>query len=406
MGEQTQAFGTFGPATRDRGVALMREFTDRMGEHYARNRGFDLGPEERTNVSQLSPFLRRRLVLESEVVAAAMARHGPDAAGKFVQEVVWRTYWKGWLEQRPSVWANYLSELERERAKLDRFRDLRARHDKATEGRTGIDGLDHWAHELVEHGYLHNHARMWFASIWIHTLRLPWVLGADFFHQHLLDGDPASNTLSWRWVAGQQTVGKSYLATASNIDTFTKGRFKLKGASLATDAAPFDVPQTLDPTPLAKRRPVANVRSLLLLTEDDCTPELLDWPEIAVVAIVPTRHAQKGVGASDAVVAFERAALADCARRLGDVAPVRNVKPHELASVAREHEVLQVVGPHIPVGTAADALREPLAKLGVPCRTALREWDARFWPHATKGYFKLKKQIPTIVERLASTRTA
>ena len=62
---------------------------------------------------------------------------------------------------------------------------------------------------------------MWFASIWIFTLNLPWQLGADFFMQHLLDGDPASNTLSWRWVAGIQTKGKNYLARKSNIEKYS-----------------------------------------------------------------------------------------------------------------------------------------------------------------------------------------
>ena len=61
---------------------------------------------------------------------------------------------------------------------------------------TGIEGFDDWARELVDTGYMHNHARMWFASIWIFTLRLPWALGADFFLRHLLDADAASNTLS------------------------------------------------------------------------------------------------------------------------------------------------------------------------------------------------------------------
>ena len=59
---------------------------------------------------------------------------------------------------------------------------------------------------------------MWFASIWIFTLRLPWELGANFFYDHLLDADPASNTLSWRWVTGLQTQGKIYLATENNIE--------------------------------------------------------------------------------------------------------------------------------------------------------------------------------------------
>ncbi len=77
---------------------------------------------------------------------------------------------------------------------------LRRAYERAVEGRTGIDGFDDWARQLVETGWLHNHTRMWFASIWIFTLRLPWALGAAFFLRHLLDGDPASNTLSWRWV--------------------------------------------------------------------------------------------------------------------------------------------------------------------------------------------------------------
>ena len=68
---------------------------------------------------------------------------------------------------------------------------------------------------------------MWFASIWIHTLNLPWQLGADFF-KNLLDGDPASNTLSWRWVAGLHTQGKCYLATENNIKKFTNNRFNKK----------------------------------------------------------------------------------------------------------------------------------------------------------------------------------
>ena len=67
---------------------------------------------------------------------------------------------------------------------------------------------------------------MWFASIWIHTLELQWELGADFFLKHLLDGDPASNTLSWRWVAGKHTKGKMYIADENNIKKFTLDRFK------------------------------------------------------------------------------------------------------------------------------------------------------------------------------------
>lgn len=392
---------SFGPATRENALALAHDFADRMGEQYARNRGFDLGPEDRQNVSRLSPFLRRRLVLEPEVVAMALDAHGPDAAGKFVQEVVWRTYWKGWLEQRPGVWRDYLAELEEERTKLERFRDARAAHEAAVEGRTGNEAFDHWAQELIEHGYLHNHARMWFASIWIFTLKLPWVLGADFFHRHLLDGDPASNTLSWRWVAGRQTAGKTYLVTTSNIETFTKGRFRLAPGTLAETAEIADHRDPEDATSVELPAKPAHVPSLLLVSEDDCSPELLDWPPLAGIALVPTRPHQGGAGASEGVQAFEREALEDVRRRLADRADhVRIIEPDAVPDFARDMGAQQIVGPYIPVGTAADVLREPLALAGLPYRTRLREWDSRFWPHATRGYFKLKKQIPKVLKAM------
>ena len=147
------------------------------------------------------------------------------AAEKFVQEVFWRTYWKGWLEQNPEVWRRYRREVD----ELADRRPAPPGYEDALAGRTGIEAMDAWARELIDTGYLHNHTRMWFASIWIFTLELPWQLGADFFYRHLLDGDAASNTLSWRWVAGLQTRGKTYLATASNIARYTDGRFSPTG---------------------------------------------------------------------------------------------------------------------------------------------------------------------------------
>ena len=88
-------------------------------------------------------------------------------------------------------------------------------------GTTNVDCFNDWVNELKTTNYLHNHTRMWFASIGFSLLGLPWQLGANFFMHHLYDGDPASNTLSWRWVAGLQTLGKNYLATSSNIAKYT-----------------------------------------------------------------------------------------------------------------------------------------------------------------------------------------
>ena len=86
---------------------------------------------------------------------------------------------------------------------------------------TEIECFNDWVKELKNFNYLHNHTRMLFASIWIFTLKLPWQKGAEFFMKNLFDGDAASNTLSWRWVAGIQTKGKNYLAKSWNISKFT-----------------------------------------------------------------------------------------------------------------------------------------------------------------------------------------
>ena len=114
-----------------------------------------------------------------------------------------------------------LNELKKIR---EEFKD-NADYKKAIEGNTNIECFNEWVNELKENNYLHNHARMWFASIWVFTLELPWQLGAEFFMKHLYDGDAAANTLGWRWVAGIQTQGKNYLASEWNIKKFTNNRF-------------------------------------------------------------------------------------------------------------------------------------------------------------------------------------
>ena len=171
--------------------------------------------------------------------------------------MVWRSYFKGWLEQRPTTWDSYRDGLERDFETLAIDRKLRAQVQAATEARSGLACFDAWASELLETGYLHNHARMWFASIWIFTFGLPWRVGADFFLRNLLDGDPASNTLGWRWVAGLHTRGKTYAAQAWNIAQFTDGRFAPREADLAPDAPALvhEEPDGL-PSRLGLRAPV------------------------------------------------------------------------------------------------------------------------------------------------------
>jgi deoxyribodipyrimidine photo-lyase len=386
--------------SREAALAALSEFMPRAGRTYAEGRNFDHGPGRRDAVSQLSPYLRHRLITEEDVLRAVLDRHTPDAASRFVTEVFWRTYWKGWLEMRPSVWTAYRAGLGRAWNDVQTQSGLRGRWEDACAGETGIDCFDAWARELAETGYLHNHARMWFASIWIFTLGLPWELGADFFLRHLLDGDPASNTLSWRWVAGLQTRGKHYVATAENIAEYTGGRFRPAPGELNEDAASLDGP----PHPeriAAPERARIDLRdySALILHIDDLSPDwLLDdgLTPLVTFVLAPPADATP-LRMSDRVQDFRRAALESTVRRLssrlGRV--VSCADAGALKAAVADLGAARAVTPYASVGPVAEALAE------VPAERALRPYDARAWPHATAGFFKFRKHIPAL---LAATR--
>ncbi|WP_211354030.1 FAD-binding domain-containing protein [Thiohalocapsa marina] len=399
-------------ANRDQGAALLRAFVPRMGRHYAQGRNFDPGPGRYRDVSTLSPYIRRRLLLETEVIAAALDTHGLAQAERFIQEVLWRGYFKGWLEQRPQVWADYRAGLQADLARLDTDVDLRRQLTRAESGDTGLACFDAWVRQLVETGYLHNHARMWFASIWIFTLALPWRLGADLFYRHLLDGDPASNTLSWRWVAGLHTRGKAYQADAGNIARFTGGRFRPDATDLAGDirSLELDEPEGLPPlqglrlprSPQPLTEPNAPPTALLI-TEEDCRMEDFDLSALDIrgAATLSASHLRSPRGVAEPVQAFEAAALADAAARSGrPVDALRAGTPGELAAWAEGVGVRQLVTGYVPEGPLRDWLRqaEPaLSRRGIRLCEWRRDWDGLVWPHATAGFFKVRKQIPAIL---------
>ncbi|MEO7317877.1 MAG: FAD-binding domain-containing protein [Chthoniobacteraceae bacterium] len=203
------------PLTRRDALIAGADFLPTLGS-YAQRRNH-VEPLHR-NVSRLSAALRYRLLLEDEVVHDTLRTHEFRAVEKWLQEVCWRRYWKGWLEMRPDVWTSWRRRVRELTETLPEAVMQRAREVEA--GGSGVACMDAIARELIATGYLHNHARMWWASYWIHVERLPWELGADVFFCHLLDADPASNTLSWRWVAGLQTPRKTYLVRLSNIEKY------------------------------------------------------------------------------------------------------------------------------------------------------------------------------------------
>ena len=392
---------------RASGLSRLTGFIPHAGLEYAQLRNSDMGQGHHDHVSRLSPYLRHRLITEREVVNSAIQAHGPAKSDKFIQEVFWRTYFKGRLEHQPQIWRRYQDGLEASLNTLTKDKALRTNYQEALTGRTNIDCFDCWTGELIETGYLHNHARMWFASIWIFTLQLPWELGADFFLRHLIDGDPASNTLSWRWVAGLHTKGKTYLARPSNIERFTNGRFNPQG-QLADYAKALTEPEDYHPElDLPQSELIPEKPFLLLIHEDDCHPESLlpqgIEPKGVIGGLATSRRSPLPVDAK--VTAFASGAVNDALQRSGSCAPLLTEDwAAALLTACQQHGVTNIVTAYLPVGPGAEALKNAEAELyaaGITVSQIIRPWDNLTWPYANRGFFKVKKKIPKILESLA-----
>ena len=227
--------------SREFAIEQLDNFIEKNLIEYSKLRNFDFGPDRRSNVSCISPYVNHGVVNESEIINKSLKKFSFIKNEKFIQEVLWRVYWKGWMELRPKVWTDFLNDLNEIKMKYQNNENYL----NAINGKTNIDCFNYWVEELKKYNYLHNHTRMWFASIWIFTLELPWQLGAEFFMKHLFDGDSASNTLGWRWVAGIQTKGKHYSAQEWNIKKFTNNKFdkiKLNENSLPkTDGREYSI---------------------------------------------------------------------------------------------------------------------------------------------------------------------
>jgi deoxyribodipyrimidine photo-lyase len=351
-------------------------------------------------VSRLSPAIRHRLVSEDEAAAAVLAAHPLAKVEKFVQEIYWRRYWKAWLSLRPGVWADYRGALTA--INQHGGNEVIGRFEQ---GRSGNSVIDHFAKELIETGYLHNHARMWFAAWWVHEARLPWELGAAFFYKHLLDGDPASNTLSWRWVAGLQTPGKTYLARRTNLEKYLdRGLLE----SLRDGLAAFENPTPLSP-PEPVRAPVTRpvLESLakdparttgLWIHEEDLSVETSLLGDAKFRAILVTGH---GGGWRDfqfptTKQVWLRAALADASYRASGhwqtEAPVYHGEDlvGQLVRWAGIHDISQIVCLRPDVGPLADALPAlelALESSGTRLVLVDRPRDLALRPLATGGFF-------------------
>lgn len=171
-------------------------------------------------VTNLSPWIRHGVLSLTEVRDAALARaRVPEDATKLVAELGWRDYWR-------QVYAALGSAIGRDieppaaRRRGDQPLDRMPTDVRAAD--TGLACIDAFVRKLHDTGWLHNHERMWLASWLVHTRGVRWQAGAEWFMEHLLDADPASNHLSWQWVAGTFSA-KPYLFNRENLEAFTAG---------------------------------------------------------------------------------------------------------------------------------------------------------------------------------------
>ena len=373
--------------SRAKALDKLNNFVENNLSEYSKLRNFDFGPENRSNVSCLSPYITHGIISEKEVINKSLSKFSFSKNEKFIQEVLWRTYWKGWLELRPNVWTDYLIELNKIREDFKNNQN----YINAIEGKTNIECFNVWVNELKENNYLHNHTRMWFASIWIFTLELPWQLGAEFFMQHLYDGDAASNTLGWRWVAGVQTQGKHYLASEWNIKKFTNNRFN--NIKLNENAPPKVSEKTY---PIVKQDfSSKNIDDRnLLIFENNLSFETTDFQnnKFKKIYIISNKNENRSIKLSGKVIKFKSLLINDQKQILKNNSIACEVI--DISEITNINE--KVIALYPTVGENLDYLNSNNYKLDF----LYRKLDQYSWQYCNKGFFNFKNYIPKIITTL------
>ena len=372
-------------ASRAKAVDQLNNFIEQNLTDYSKLRNFDFGPSNRSNISCLSPYITHGIINELEVIDKSLKKFSFAKNEKFIQEVLWRVYWKGWLELRPNVWTDYLNELKKIR---EEFID-NADYKNAIEGSTNIECFNKWVNELKENNYLHNHARMWFASIWVFTLELPWQLGAEFFMNHLYDGDAASNTLGWKWVAGIQTQGKNYLASEWNINKFTNNRFK--NIKLNENAKPISGDKMYSVINKSFKNSEIFEDKTLLIFENNMAFEFSDFKEDKFKKIfLVLNNTNRTIELSEKVLKFKANLLENQKIRLEEKSiNCETININDLKNITEEVYAL-----YPTVGENLDFIQNNQLR---NIKFLYRKLDQFSWQYCNKGFFNFKNYIPKII---------
>tara|TARA_Y100000768_G_scaffold386945_1_gene376661 strand:- start:139 stop:1284 length:1146 start_codon:yes stop_codon:yes gene_type:complete len=373
--------------SRSAAINKLDQFIKNNLSQYAKLRNFDYGSKKRDNISCLSPYITHGVINEIEIINKSLKKFSFTKNEKFIQEVLWRVYWKGWLELRPTVWKDFLSDLEK--IKKENSNDLNYKN--AINGNTNLECFNEWVKELKENNYLHNHARMWFASIWIFTLKLPWQLGAEFFLQHLFDGDAASNTLGWRWVAGIQTKGKNYIAKEWNIKLFSDNRFQ--NIKLNENAEPIFDNRTYS----VETKIFENVKGIenknLIIFDNNLSFETSDFQnnKFKKVFLASNENQNRQIKLSEKNIEFKKKLFEDQKNRL-----LKESVECEIIDIKDLKDIEEnLIALYPSVGENLDYLNSNNFK---NISFLYRKIDQFSWKYCNKGFFNFKNYIPKIVQ--------
>ena len=356
------------------------DFIQKGLKDYSSQRNYDFGPKSRENTSNLSKYISHRIINEYDLIREILSEYNLQKVEKFIQEIFWRVYWKGWLEHRPEVWKDFVNSSPTY-SKKDYM--------KAINGETGIECFDDWVKEIKTENYLHNHTRMWFASIWIFTLNLPWELGARFFMKHLFDGDAASNTLSWRWVAGIQTQGKNYLARESNIRKFTNQRYI--NTTLNENALPLDNPKIYSPQEVRYLHTKQKNKNLVLFDSDLNINERNSFFEnYENIFLILLENKKRNIKLDDKVLNFKKTL------QVAFKNEISNAQLIDGDTFMTFNEEFDVMYPS--VGENIDFLNRE--KNIDKFHFIGSKEDIFCWQFSKKGFFNFKKNIPEVINYL------
>jgi len=369
--------------SRDGALIQLDAFINSELANYSFKRNFDLGPKDKSNVSCLSPYISHRLITEYEVAKTVLAKFPYQKVEKYIQEIFWRVYWKGWLELRPQVWTDFIEDLKGFKED-DNYK-------KAINGETKIKCFNDWVKELKENNYLHNHTRMWFASIWIFTLNLPWQKGAEFFMKHLFDGDAASNTLSWRWVAGLQTKGKHYVAQSWNISKFTNNKYK--NIKLNENAFPLTDSREYKLNALNFKKE-DNSNENLIVFENELNLENKYLKKYKNIYLVLLSNEARKLKLEQKILDYKSKIINDQKKRFEDLQIIDEVKFKTLTHEIKSFDVF-----HPSIGENFSYLNTVRKKQDLELNFVLNEEDKFSWQFSNKGYFNFKNNIPKILAK-------